>query len=309
MRKPGVLRGTRNMVVPCLSGAFGSVRASMKKSLPTGALAMNAFSPLRIHSSPCRSARRRRPALGSSAGGRRLSEPAPGSVMPLPSTKVSSAMKSGRKRCFWSSVHAAEIRWLHFQFWLNAFEIALSARAISAITSACETKSAPWPPHSFGTASVRKPSFDPFLMMSQSQVSAAVGIASRSSEIGRTSSSANLRAAICQERCSLLRVKSMCVPSGSLGRDRGGGAAIAGDMLGDAQARLAVAVARMLADAGIVQVLLQRHVAHHAHRTEDFCRVLGGLDDDVRDEHLRDGGERQVGDAGVRPGVGMIARP
>ena len=122
-------------------------------------------------------------------------------------------MKSGRKRCFCSSVHDAEIRWLHFQFWLKAFEIALSARAISAITSACETKSAPWPPHSFGTASVRKPSREPFLMMSQSQVSAAVSMASRSSEIGRTSSSANLRAATCQERCSLLSVKSIAVIS------------------------------------------------------------------------------------------------
>ena len=45
------------------------------------------------------------------------------------------------------------------------------ALASSAITSACVTKSVPWPPHSFGTASVRKPSFEPFLMMSQSQVS------------------------------------------------------------------------------------------------------------------------------------------
>ena len=104
----------------------------------------------------------------------RLSEPALGSVMPLPSTKVSSATKAGRKRCFCSSVQAAEIRWLHFQFWLNALEIALSALASSVITSACVTKSVPWPPHSFGTAMVRKPSLEPFLMMSQSQVSRAV---------------------------------------------------------------------------------------------------------------------------------------
>src|ERR1022692_1445072 len=128
MRKPGVSRGTRNMVMPCLSGTVGSVRASMKKSLPTGALAMNAFSPLRIHSSPLRSARSFSPVLGSSPG-RRLSEPALGSVMPLPSTKVSSATKAGRKRCFCSSVQAEEIRWLHFQFWLKAFEMALSALA------------------------------------------------------------------------------------------------------------------------------------------------------------------------------------
>ena len=92
MRKPGVSRGTRNNVVPCLSGTVASVRASMKNSLPIGALAMKAFSPLRIHSSPLRSALSFSPALMSS-GGRRLSEPALGSVMPLPSRKVSSATK------------------------------------------------------------------------------------------------------------------------------------------------------------------------------------------------------------------------
>jgi hypothetical protein len=47
---------------------------------------------------------------------------------------------------------------------------------------------------SLGTASVRKPSFEPFLMMSQSKVSRGSAMASRSSEIGRISSSANLRA-------------------------------------------------------------------------------------------------------------------
>jgi hypothetical protein len=66
----------------------------------------------------------------------RLSEPAPGSVMPLPSTKVSSATNGLRKRSFCSSEQAAEIRWLHFQFWLKALEIALSALASSVITSA-----------------------------------------------------------------------------------------------------------------------------------------------------------------------------
>ena len=55
--------------MPCLSGAFGSVRASMKKSLPMLPLAMKAFSPFRIHSLPRRSARSLSPALGSSAGG------------------------------------------------------------------------------------------------------------------------------------------------------------------------------------------------------------------------------------------------
>ena len=39
------------------------------------------------------------------------------------------------------------------------------------MTSAWVTKSVPWPPHSFGTAIVRKPSFEPFLMISQSKVS------------------------------------------------------------------------------------------------------------------------------------------
>jgi len=51
------------MVVPCRSGALGSVRASMKNSLPTLALAMKHFSPLRIHSSPLRSARSLSPAF------------------------------------------------------------------------------------------------------------------------------------------------------------------------------------------------------------------------------------------------------
>jgi hypothetical protein len=59
-----------------LSGTVESVRASMKNSFPTGALAMKHFSPLSIHSAPLRSARSFRPALGSFAGGRRLSEPA-----------------------------------------------------------------------------------------------------------------------------------------------------------------------------------------------------------------------------------------
>src|SRR5665213_2197337 len=114
----------------------------MKNNLPIGALAMKAFSPLSIHSSPLRSALSFNPALMSS-GGRRLSEPALGSVMPLPSTKVSSATKGLRKRSFCSCVQAAEIRWLHFQFWLKALEIALSALASSAITSACVTRAVP----------------------------------------------------------------------------------------------------------------------------------------------------------------------
>ena len=196
------------MVVPCRNGTCGSVRASIKKSFPTLPFAMKHFSPLRIHSSPLRWARSFNPALGSS-GGRRLSEPAPGSVIPFPSRKVSSSRKGVRKRRFCSSVQVAAMRWLHFQHWLNVFEIALSARASSDITSAWVTKSVPCPPHSFGTASVRKPSFEPFLMMSQSKVSRASAMASRAREIGRISSSANLRAVICHARCSLLSVKSM----------------------------------------------------------------------------------------------------
>ena len=150
--------------------------------------------------------------MGSS-GGSRLSEPALGSLIPLPSRKVSSSRNGLRKRRFWSSLQAAAIRWLHFQHWLKVFEIALSALASSAMTSACVTKSVPWPPHSLGTAMVRKPSLEPFLMISQSNVSRGSAISSRSSEIGRISSSANLRVVICQERCSLLKVKSMGLSS------------------------------------------------------------------------------------------------
>ena len=62
------------------------VRASTKKSEPTLPFAMKHFSPFRIHSSPCRTARTRYPAFGSSSGGMRLSEPAFGSVMPRPMT-------------------------------------------------------------------------------------------------------------------------------------------------------------------------------------------------------------------------------
>src|SRR4029077_9325712 len=275
MRKPGVSRGTRNMVVPCLSGAFGSVRASMKNSLPTLALAMKHFSPLRIHSSPCRSARNFSPALGSSAGGSRLSEPALGSLMPFPRRYVSSSRSGCRNRRFCSSVQVAAIRWLHFQHWLKVLEMALSALASSAMTRAWVTKSVPWPPHSFGTAMVRKPSLDPFLMISQSNVARGSEISSRSTEIGRISSSASLRAVFCQERCSLLSVKSMgCALFGSFARERGriGGPAIAGERLGNVQLRVAVACTGMQGHQRIVHMFLQRHVTHHAHGAE----ALGG---------------------------------
>src|SRR5215813_798029 len=306
MRKPGVSRGTRNMVVPCLSGALGSVRASMKNSLPTLAFAIKHFSPLRIHSSPWRSARSLRPALISS-GGSRLSEPALASLIPLPSRNVSSARNGLRKRRFCSSLQAAAIRWLHFQHWLKVFEMALSPLASSAMTSAWVTKSVPRPPHSLGTAMVRKPSLEPFLIMSQSNVSRGSAISSRASEIGRISSSANLRAVICQARCSLLRVKSMAP---SLGCQHGGERRPkARQRLGDAQLRLAVADAGIEADEGIVHVFAERHVAHHAHRPETFRGVLDSAVDRLRREHLGDAGERQVGKAAVEESLGMIGSP
>src|SRR5215475_13841802 len=311
MRKPGVSRGTRNIVVPCLSGTVKSVRASIKNSLPTLALAMKHFSPLRIHSSPLRSALSLRPALMSS-GGMRLSEPAVGSLMPLPSRNVSSARNGFRNRSFCSSVQVAAIRWLHFQHWLKVLEIALSALASSAMTSACVTKSVPWPPHSFGTAMVRKPSLEPFLMISQSKVARGSSISSRSSEIGRTSSSANLRAVICQARCSLLRVKSMGPPLSSFRRENGGGSrrpAIARQRLGDAQLRLARPRAGVETDAGIMHVFVHRHVAHDAHGAETFRRVLDGAVDRLRCEYAGDGGERQIGEAALGDGVRMVRRP
>src|SRR5215470_15779341 len=311
MRKPGVSRGTRNIVVPCLSGTFGSVRASMKNSLPTVALAMKHFSPLRIHSSPLRSARSLRPALMSS-GGSRLSEPALGSLIPLPRRNVSSSRNGLRKRPFCSSVQVAAIRWLHFQHWLKVFEIALSALASSAITSAWVTKSVPWPPHSFGTAIVRKPSLEPFLMISQSKVCRGSSISSRSSEIGRISSSANLRAVICQARCSLLSVKSMVtILDGLFGRETGGAhrPPIARQRFGDAQLGLAVAADGMQTDTRVADVFLQRHVFHHAHGAEAFGGILGGVVDRLRRKRSRDVGERQIGEAAVGERVGMIAGP
>src|SRR5882672_3332125 len=299
MRKPGVSRGTMNMVVPSRKGTSGLVRASMKKSFPTLALAMKHFSPFRIHSSPLRSARSLRPALGSSAGGRRLSEPAFGSLMPLPSRNVSSARKGLRNRSFCSSVHTAAIRWLHFQHWLKVLEMALSAFASSAITSACVTKSVPCPPHFLGTAMVRKPSLEPFLMISQSKASRGSGIASRASEIGRISSSANFRAFTCQERCSSFSEKSMSSPSDRF-RDAngwGGVAAIARQRFGDSQLRLARAAPGMQAHERVVHVFLQRHVAHHAHGAEAFGGVFHRVIDRFRGEHPGDGRVRQIGDA------------
>src|ERR1044071_7462498 len=165
------------------------------------------------------------------------------------------------------------MRWLHFQFWLKVLEIALSPRASSAITSAWVTKSVPSPPYSLGTASVRKPSFEPFSTMSQLKELCASGASSRSSEIGFISSCANLRAVICQERCSLLSGKSINAPL-FRGEHRRA-APVLGQRFGDPQPVVGGAVAAVEADAGVVDVLLQRHVAHHAHRAEAFGRVLG----------------------------------
>src|SRR5688500_10571507 len=134
------------------------------------------------------------------------------------------------------------------------------------MTIACDTKSAPGPPHSLGTASVRKPSFEPFSMMLQSQGSNAPSVWSRWSEIGLISSWAKRRASCCQPRCSSFSEKSIEAPSGSHGL------LIARDRFGDGELGRAVAVIRMQEHHRVVHVLLQRHVAHHAHGAE----ALGG---------------------------------
>ena len=87
------------------------------------------------------------------------------------------------------------------------------------------------------------------------------------------------------------------------------GAPVAGDLFGDAQPRVSIAVAGMHADTGIVHVFGQRHVAHHAHGAEDLGGVLGGLHHRLRREHLRDGGERQIGQAAVGHRLRMIGSP
>src|SRR3954468_4944668 len=100
---------------------------------------------------------------------------------------------------------------------------------------------------------VRKPSFEPFSTMSQSKVPCASGASSRSSVIGLTCSSANLRAVICQERCSLLSEKSMMLPL--FRSEHGLRAPVAGERLGDPQFVIGVAVAGVQADQSVVDVL------------------------------------------------------
>src|SRR5262249_46628957 len=122
--------------------------------------------------------------------------------------------------------------------------------------------------------------------MSQLKVPWASGASSRSSEIGLISSSANLRACICQERCSLLSEKSMVAPLFRSEHRRA--APILGDGFGNAQPVVGRAVAGVEADAGVVDVFLQRHVAHHAHGAEAFGGVLGGAIDRLRGVDLGD---------------------
>ena len=62
-------------------------------------------------------------------------------------------------------------------------------------------------------------------------------------------------------------------------------------------------------NAGVVDVFVQRHVAHHAHGAENFRRVLGRLHDGLGGEHLRDGLQRQIGQAAVGHRLGMVAGP
>jgi hypothetical protein len=173
-----------NIVPPWRMLTSGLVRASTKNSLATLPLAMNIFSPLRIHSSPSRSALSRSRPWGRppAACGCRSRRRWLGDALAEHEGVVG---EEGLEEALLLVLGAGRaIRWLHFQHWLKVFDIALSPRASSAITSAWVTKSVPWPPHSFGTASVRKPSFEPFLMISQSKVSAGSAIWSRSSEIG-----------------------------------------------------------------------------------------------------------------------------
>src|SRR5439155_20140592 len=107
-----------------------------------------------------------------------------------------------------------------------------------------------------------------FSAVCQLEVLWASGASSRSSVIGLTPSCANLRAAICHERCSLLSEKSMIAPLFRSEHRRA--APILGESLGDAQPVVGRAVAGVEADPSVVDVFLQRHVAHHAHGAEAF---------------------------------------
>ena len=58
-----------------------------------------------------------------------------------------------------------------------------------------------------------------------------------------------------------------------------------------------------------MHVLLQRHVAHHPHGAEAFRREQRDLVDSLRRVDPRDDVKRQVGDAAVGDGIGMVERP
>ena len=165
MRKPGVSRGTRNMVVPCRSGAFGIGARVDEEQLADAGVGDEAL--LAVEDPFVAVALRAQLEAGLGIVRRRQAVVGAGARLAdaFAEEEVSSARNGLRKRSFCSSVQLAAIRWLHFQHWLKVFEMALSALASSAITSAWVTKSVPWPPHSFGTAMVRKPSLEPFLMM------------------------------------------------------------------------------------------------------------------------------------------------
>src|SRR5262249_8338396 len=150
-----------------------------------------------------------------------------------------------------------------------------------------------------------------FLMISQSNVSRGSAISSRSREIGRISSSANLRAVICQARCSLLSVKSMGFPFSSLGRQHRGARrpTVACQRLRDAPFRFAAPHSGMEADARTLNVFLERNVSHHSHGAEAFRRILYGAVDRLGGEYGGDDGERQIRETAVGKGIGVIRRP
>src|SRR5215210_4841466 len=160
------------------------------------------------------------------------------------------------------------------------------------MTTHCVTRSIPCPPYSLGAAAVRKPSFEPLRMISQSNVPAGAAIASRASDIGRISSCANLRAFICHSRCSSFNAKSMVTPSWI---ELCVGAREARNRFGDEQLGCGVADFTEQEDQRVAHVFLHRHVAHDAHRAEAFRGTLGYLAHGLAREDARDVMQRQAG--------------